>query len=288
MDGPRPAEPEPTEPVEVLAGGIANAGQVLRIGTEVHRPASAHSPTILALLRHLHETGFDGASVPLGVIDGRERLVYLPGDVAVPPYPPWAQTDSALASVARLLRRLHTASASFRADPHATWSTEMADLEISPQDRLTVCHNDVCLENVVFRDGEARGLLDFDFAAPGRPLYDLAQLARLCIPLDPDPVGLGWHPGCVDPAGADAPARLAVVAQAYGVRGHERADLLDLVAAGIARGGQFLQRQVERGDPNFVALWQSLGGSERFDRRRAWWARTAPTFRRALGLRAYD
>ena len=26
-----------------------------------------------------------------------------------------------------------------------------------------VCHNDVCLENVVFRDGEAVGLLDFDF-----------------------------------------------------------------------------------------------------------------------------
>ena len=26
-----------------------------------------------------------------------------------------------------------------------------------------ICHNDVCLENVVFRDGQAIGLLDWEF-----------------------------------------------------------------------------------------------------------------------------
>jgi thiamine kinase-like enzyme len=49
-----------------------------------------------------------------------------------------------------------------------------------------ICHNDVCLENVVFRDGEAVALLDFDFAAPGRPLFDLAAFARMCVPIDDD------------------------------------------------------------------------------------------------------
>ena len=29
-----------------------------------------------------------------------------------------------------------------------------------------MCHNDVCPENVVFRDGIAVALLDFEFAAP--------------------------------------------------------------------------------------------------------------------------
>ena len=82
----------------------------------------------------------------------------------VPPYPAWAQADAALASVATLLRRLHDAARSF--DPAgSTWSTEMAD----PAGGPIVCHNDVCLENVVFRDGVAVGLLDFDFAAPGPP-----------------------------------------------------------------------------------------------------------------------
>ena len=75
-----------------------------------------------------------------------------------------------------------------------------------------VCHNDVCLENVVFRDGEAIGLLDFDFAAPGRPTYDLAAFARMCVPVDDDLSAgrLGWGP-------VDRPARLRLVADTYGL-----------------------------------------------------------------------
>jgi hypothetical protein len=45
--------------------------------------------------------------VPLGIDDdGRERLEFIDGDVPVPPYPAWAQTDAALESVAVLLRRV--------------------------------------------------------------------------------------------------------------------------------------------------------------------------------------
>ncbi len=46
-----------------------------------------------------------------------------------------------------------------------------------------MCHNDVEPSNVVFRDGIAVALLDFEFAALGRPVYDVAQLARLCVPI---------------------------------------------------------------------------------------------------------
>ncbi len=95
--------------------------------------------------------------------------MFIPGEVAVPPYPDWFQTDDVLASIADLLRRFHAAGRSF--DPAGgTWSDEMAD----PVGGPIVVHNDVCPENVVFRDGVAVGLLDFDFAAPGRPVYDLA------------------------------------------------------------------------------------------------------------------
>lgn len=41
-----------------------------------------------------------------------------------------------------------------------------------------LCHNDVCPENVVFRDGRAAALIDFDLAAPGRALWDIAMTAR--------------------------------------------------------------------------------------------------------------
>jgi aminoglycoside phosphotransferase (APT) family kinase protein len=41
-----------------------------------------------------------------------------------------------------------------------------------------VSHDDLCLENVVFQDGQAVGLIDFDSAAPGQPLHDIEQFAR--------------------------------------------------------------------------------------------------------------
>ncbi|HET6953434.1 MAG TPA: hypothetical protein VFI47_23855, partial [Acidimicrobiales bacterium] len=129
---------------EELAGGVANAGQVVRVGEHVLRPANPQSRVIHAFLSALRAAGFEGAPLPLGIDDGRERLVFIEGDVPVPPYPAWAQADTALASTAALLARFHAASQAF--DPTAlTWSTEMAD----PAGGAIVCHNDVCLENVV-------------------------------------------------------------------------------------------------------------------------------------------
>ena len=191
-----------------MKGGVANAGAVVRVGQHVLRPSNPHTPSIHAFLDFLVRTGFDGASQPIGVDpDGRERLRFIEGDVALPPYPAWAQTDEALASIARLMRRYHDAAAAFVPGPGHTWSDEMAD----PESGTIVCHNDVCLENVVFRDGEAVGLLDFDFAAPGRPVFDLACFARMCVPIDDDSrTRFGW-------TAADLPKRLRLVADAYGL-----------------------------------------------------------------------
>jgi hypothetical protein len=146
-----------------LTGGTANAGAVTRIGGHVLRPSTPHTRSIHQFLSSLRTAGFDGASEPVGLdVDGRERLVFLEGDVALVPYPEWAQSDRALGSIAMLMRRLHQAARSF--DPAGcTWSREMAD----PAGGPIVCHNDVCLENVVFREGVAVGLLDFDFARLG-------------------------------------------------------------------------------------------------------------------------
>jgi hypothetical protein len=80
-----------------LDGGIANAGQVVRVGPHVLRPASPHSESIHSFLRAVRRAGFEGASLPVGIDeDGRERLVFIDGDVPVPPYPDWSQSDAAL------------------------------------------------------------------------------------------------------------------------------------------------------------------------------------------------
>jgi aminoglycoside phosphotransferase (APT) family kinase protein len=129
------------------------------------------------------------------------------------------------------------------------------------------CHNDVCLENVVFRDGVAVALLDFDFAAPGRREFDLASFARMCVPIDDDESAarLGW-------SSSDRPARLRLVCDEYDLDEPARTQLLACLDQSIARGGEFVRRRVEAGEAPFIEMWESMGGQERFDRRRRWWA----------------
>jgi hypothetical protein len=258
---------------EQLAGGVANAGRVARSGEYVLRPSTSHSASIHRLLRWLPSEGFDGAPTPVGIDqDGRERLVFREGDVAVPPYPDWAQTDQALLSAALLLRRFHAASRPFDLTG-TTWSTELAD----PAGGPIVCHNDVCLENIVFHDGVAVGLLDFDFAAPGRPVCDVMRFALMCVPIDDEisAARLAWHP-------ASKAERLRLVADACGLDAADRQELLGVLSAAIARGGEFVRRRAEAGDAGFVEMWTEMGGAARFDRRRRWWAEERDGFSKAL------
>jgi len=258
---------------EVLRGGTANENSVVRVGPHVIRPSNEFSVQVHHFLTALHDNGFDGASVPVGIDpDGRERLHFIEGDVPIPPYPEWAQADRVLASTTQLLQRFHRASAEF--DPTGmTWSQELAD----PRGGSVVCHNDVCLENVVFRNGAAVALLDFDYAAPGSPLFDLTTFARMCVPVD-DPESaarLGW-------ADLDKPVRLRLLADTYGLGTDDREVLLAMLDSTIERGGEFVRRRADAGDPGFVKMWADMGGQERFDRRRRWWAQSRSDFRLVL------
>lgn len=261
---------------ELLHGGVANVGAVVRVGDHVLRPSNPFSGSIHRALSELRAAGFEGASHPVGIgADGRERLEFIPGDVPTPPYPAWAQSDDALASISQLMRTMHDTSSGVDLSG-GSWSAEMAD----PLGGPVLCHNDVCLENVVFRNGRAVGLIDFDFAAPGRRTFDLASFARMCVPIDDDDnaARLGWAP-------ADRPARLRVVADAYGLGQNDRTEVLELLDHSIERGGEFVRRRMEAGEPGFVKMWQEMGGAARFDRRRQWWSMTRPVFERALSAR---
>src|SRR5919198_6227773 len=144
----------------LLPGGLTNAGLVTRVGDPVRRPRRPTSPSTWALLDHLERVGFDGAPRFLGIDDrGREMLSFIPGKAAIEPHRDWALTDAALVSVAELLRRYHDAAASFDAAGR-TWP-EFVPGEF--RERL-ISHNDPNLDNVIFSDGIAVGLIDFDLA----------------------------------------------------------------------------------------------------------------------------
>ncbi|MEM7273955.1 MAG: phosphotransferase [Actinomycetota bacterium] len=258
---------------EPLDGGLTNAGAVVRDGSDVLRPAGAQTDSIHRMLRAVRARGFDGVPQPIGLDpDGRQRLRFIEGDVAVVPYPEWSQSDSALASIARLLRTFHDAVA--EVDPAGL---SFRDALADPLGGDTICHNDVELSNVVFRDGVAVALIDFEFAALGRPVYDLAQLARLCVPIEHevDQQRMGWLP-------ADRPARLRVIADAYGLDGAGRAAFLGAVDDALGQVEAAAGRRFGIGDERADALIAQTGGVEKYDRRRRWWSRHREAFAAAL------
>jgi hypothetical protein len=176
-----------------LRGGRWTAG-VVRAGDTVRRPGTAFTAT---LLTHLEANGFDGCPRHLGWDDrGRQILSFIPGDVP----PKWQRfTDHQVAAVAVLLRRFHDAGR----DLAAKHGGEV------------ICHHDPGPNNTVFRDGHPVALIDFDFAAAGSALDDVAYLAwSWCISSRPDR----------GPARAQA-AQVRVLADAYGLTAADRARL---------------------------------------------------------------
>jgi hypothetical protein len=254
---------------EPLGGGMANPGAVFRRGDSVIRPAP---PTWLALHRFLdglRAEGFVGAPVPTGpVADGREELEFLPGEVPIDPDLDWVDDEPILSSVGTLLRRYHAAAGGVAFDPAAPWSTELAD----PQGGPLLCHNDVCHSNVVFRERNAVAVIDWDFAAPGRPAWDLAMTAWYWVPMRPD----------TDGDGLDRFRRLRLLADAYGLPRDERPDFLSVMeeAVGVCRSS--MARRVSNGERPFVESLERHGGWSRWDRIQAWLADRREQFTDAL------
>lgn len=241
-----------------LAGGYTNSGQVVKVGDTVRRPQRSTSPATHAVLEHLEHVGFDSAPRFLGV-DEREReiLSYREGQAVLPPYPDWSMTEGALVSVATLMRRYHDAVASFDPFPHR-WPDPLPEQFRGP----LVTHNDPNLDNVIFSDGRAVGLIDFDLASPGSRVWDVACAARLWVPLrDERDIPLPIRGHMFD--------RLRVFVDAYGLSPQERRRLADALAPAHEWCYRIVRRSVAGGHETFERIWRE-GGRERAQRTQQW------------------
>ncbi|MGV2985771.1 phosphotransferase enzyme family protein [Microbacterium sp. AGC85] len=188
-------------PETELAGG--NTNEVTLGDGEVRRPAGAWTMNVHAFLQELHSAGVEGVPRVLGITaDSRERLSFIEGEVAHYPLPEWLWDDRILVSAAQLLRRIHDAGAESVRRASGWRMPSREPMEV-------VCHNDFAPYNLVFHHKELVGVIDFDMAAPGPRLWDLAYLAYRLVPYVED----AQAPADVREA---EPERLAMLLSAYG------------------------------------------------------------------------
>jgi Ser/Thr protein kinase RdoA (MazF antagonist) len=259
----------PDDRFEVMRGGTANRGRIQRRGDEVWRPRLPGASARHALLRHLEAAGFDGAPRVRRLGDDVEVLSYIPGSVPDPlvdpgnGLAPWAVGDDALASVGQLLRRLHDATASFDRDVW-TWPRRVP-LQHRTGAGVVVTHNDPHPGNVVFRDGRAVGLIDFDLAEPGTRAWDLASAACFWVPmLDPADVD--------DPRAGRFVERFAVLCDGYGADAALREDVREAALDAHDWIYRVIREGAEAGHPGFVRSWRTRRDTA--ERGRAWIRRT--------------
>jgi hypothetical protein len=262
-----------------LAGGDVTEG-VVRVGDTVRRPVGPHSPLVHALLTHLESAGFEGAPRFLGIDEsGREVLSYIDGEVAGRPRPPWIADETRLASVGRLVRAYDDAAASFPLPPGAlpgATAARPAGIPPAPAYRPELIgHVDITPENVVFRNGRAYALIDFDLARPATRADEMFNAMLWWAPIS--------DPRDVDPLlrHVDVPRRSRILADAYGLSGTDRERIMEVAMLRTRRSWYLMKQRTETQGGGWQRMWDE-GVGDVIKRREAWLDRHAATLTAAL------
>jgi Ser/Thr protein kinase RdoA (MazF antagonist) len=230
-----------------MAGGRITSG-VVRVGDTVRRPPSAASGFVAGFLPALARRSFTGCPRHLGFDDqGREVLSYVPGEIA----PRWRRfDDEQVVAVGQLLRRLHDASRDLV--PTAVgYSREFASGYRGPD--AVICHHDAGPNNVILHSGQPVAVIDFDFAAPGHPMEDLAYATwAWCLASKPErqPV-------------TDQARQVALLATAYGLSPPERDALPEAIVARQRRNLAYWRRHRDRVSLNGPPVAEVIGWNRR-------------------------
>ena len=262
-----------------LIGGDVTEG-VVRVGDTVRRPVGPHSPMVHALLAHLESAGFEGAPRFLGIdAAGREVLSYVSGEVAGRPHPAWIADEARLASVGRLVRAYDDAATSFTPPPGAlTGLSSAGPAGIPPAPAYPpelIGHVDITPENVVFRDGQAYALIDFDLAKPATRADEMLSAMLWWGPLsDPRDVA----PPLRD---LDVPRRARILADGYCLSGTDRERIMEVAMLRTRRSWHLMKLRAETQGGGWQRMWHE-GVGDVIKRREAWLDKHAATLTAAL------
>ncbi len=235
-----------------LPGG--NDGGAFLVDGTVRRATGPWTPAVHALLRHLEARGFAGAPEVLGTDEqGREVLTYLAGETVgwAKPWPAWVHSDEAVVEVGQWLASYHRAVADFVPLAGARW--RISQRPWRPGD--VIGHNDAAPYNAVWAAEPSAtgrhlvGFVDWDFAAPCPPLWDLAFVVFSWVPLHARDVVTAEGFTAWD----QRPRRLRLLLDAYGYAGCVGL-VLDAVQARIHAHAGDLRLLADAGDPLFGRL----------------------------------
>jgi hypothetical protein len=267
------------QPEVPLLGGDVTEG-VVRVGDTVRRPLNPNSALIHALLRYLEAAGFSGAPRFLGIdTAGREVLSYVEGEVAGRPRPRWIADEDRMLSVARLVRAYDDAAAGFvppAADGSADAAGQAAGIPPAPPyEPELIGHVDITPENVVFRDGRAFALIDFDLAKPATRADEMFNVMMWWAPLS--------DPRDVDPLlrGLNVPRRCRLLADAYGMSGPDRDRVIKVAVMRTRRSWYLMKQRAESHGGGWQRMWDG-GVGDVIKRRAAWLDQNAAAIQAAL------
>ena len=227
-----------------LEGGNVSGG-VVRIGDTVRRPAGPWTPTVHAMLGHLHAAGFHGAPRPLGIDElGREVLTFIPGSIAWPDNFHLLGPDDRLRRVARLIRDFHDAITGFCPPPDARWQAL-----IPAEGSGIIAHHDLAPWNLVISPRHW-AFIDWDLAAPGSRLWDLAYALHGFVPLSANPRFQRGKPA----------RRMRLFADAYGLGQDQRQELVPMLTRRAQAMHDFLAAKSAAGTQPWTRLWDAGHG----------------------------
>lgn len=235
---------------EKLIGG--NVSHVTRIENTVRRELKPGSERIHQLLQHLSAKGFDYAPKFLGIDEkNREVLSFIEGEAGNYPLKTYMWSDKALIGIAKMLRLYHDAVSDF---PDVSGWTLM---DLTPDPIEVICHNDFAIYNIIFNQKMPVGVIDFDVAAPGPRLWDIAYTLYTCVPLSRHYYaenGEQVHYSSTRDAGR-IKQRVALFFDTYGIEGMKE-ECLDMVLLRLEGLCHYMKRKAAEGDAAFQKMME--------------------------------
>lgn len=232
-----------------LAGGGRTV--VSRRGGTVFREAGPWSETVIRLLQHLRDVGFEAAPQVIGTgFDalGRETVSFIEGDFVHPG--PWP--DEALFAIGALLGRLHEATASFEVLEDAVWRSWFGR-DLQGGSKRVIGHCDTGPWNIVARKATPVAFIDWEEAGPVDRDVELAQACWLNAQLHDDDIATRL--GLASPEARARQARLLL--DGYGLPHSERAGFVDTMIAFVVHDAadQAMQANVTMDSTSPGPLW---------------------------------